>query len=69
MDLAARIAEAEAAYHNLMTGRHAVKVTIEGQETEFNRVSAPALKAYIAGLKAELAGLMARGGGAIGWVF
>lgn len=69
MDLAARIAQAEAAYHNLMTGRLAVKVTIEGQETEFNRISAPALKAYITGLKAELAGLRATAGGAIGWVF
>ena len=69
MDLVVRIQQAEAAYHSLMTGRHAVKVTIEGQETEFNRVSAPALKAYIAGLKAELAGLQATQGGAIGWVF
>lgn len=68
MDLAARIADAEAAYHRLMTGRHAVKVTIEGQETEFNRTSAPLLRAYIAQLKAELAG-QGGGGGAIGIVF
>ncbi len=69
MDLAARIADAEAAYHRLMIGRQAVKVVIEGQETEFNRVSAPALLAYIKGLKAEQAGALRGIGGAIGWVF
>lgn len=69
MDLVARIKDAEAAYHRLMTGRQAVKVTIDGQETEFNRTSAPLLRAYIAQLKAELAGRVAGGGGAIGIVF
>ena len=68
MDLASRLADAEAAYHDLMTGRHAVKVQIEGQETEFNRASAPALMAYIRQLKAELAGRVSCGG-AIGVVF
>ena len=55
------IADARAKLHQLMTGRLAVKVTIEGQETEFNRASIPQLRAYIKELEAELAGLPTSG--------
>lgn len=64
------IADAEKALHAIYLGRQAVKVTIEGQETEFNRASAPALEAYIDRLKARLAsesGAFDRG--AVGFVF
>ena len=67
MDLAAMIADAEAKLHALQTGRHAVKVTIEGQETEFNRIRIPDLEAYIAKLYARKAGAATTG--AIGFWF
>ena len=67
MNLDAMIADAEAKLHALNTGRMAVKVTIEGQETEFNRVSIPQLEAYIAKLYARKAGLATTG--AIGFWF
>ena len=61
MDLAAMIADAEAKLHALQTGRHAVKVTIEGQETEFNRIRIPDLEAYIAKLYARRDGVALSG--------
>lgn len=70
MTLEERLAEARDAYHRLMTGTLAVKVVIEGQETEFNRVSAGALKAYVTSLEAQLAaGGAYQAGGAIGFIF
>lgn len=67
MDLDVMIAEVQAALHALQMGRHAVKVTIEGQETEFNRVSIPQLKGYLAELQARKAALQVRG--AVGIMF
>lgn len=67
MDIDAMIADAEAKLHALYTGRHAVKVIIEGRETEFNRVKIADLEAYIARLRARKAGTVTSG--AIGFVF
>jgi hypothetical protein len=67
MDLAAMIADVEAKLHALQTGRHAVKVTIEGQETEFNRIRIPDLEAYLAKLCARRDGVALTG--AIGFWF
>lgn len=61
MSLDDMIADAEAKLHALQTGRLAVKVGIEGEETEFNRISIPQLKAYIAELYARKAGTPTRG--------
>lgn len=67
MDIDAMIADAEAKLHALQTGRHAVKVTIEGQETEFNRIRIADLEAYIAKLYARKAGVATSG--AVGFWF
>lgn len=55
MDLDTMIAEVEAALHDLYLGRSAVRVKIEGEETEFNRVSIPHLEGYLARLQARRA--------------
>lgn len=50
-----RLAEAEAAYHNLLTGRSVVSITDQnGERVEFNRANASRLAAYIADLKRQL---------------
>jgi len=67
MNIDAMIADAEAKLHQLQTGRLAVKVNIEGQETEFNRVSIRQLEDYIAKLYARKSG--AATSGAIGFYF
>lgn len=52
--LQAWLAEAEAAYHQLMTGTRQVRVKYEGREVEFTQASAINLAAHIASLKAQL---------------
>lgn len=57
--LQTRLAEAEAAYHRLMSGQSArVVVDQNGERVEFSSVSAGSLYAYIARLRAELAPLL-----------
>lgn len=59
LTLAQRLAEAEAAYHSLMTGRAVVSVTDQsGEQISYSRASASSLKAYIADLKTQLSGVV-----------
>ncbi len=51
-----RLAEAQAALHELMTGRRVVKVMVDGQSTEFTAANRADLEAYIARLTALVAG-------------
>ena len=49
------LAEAEAAYHNLVTGKMALVVVDQnGERVEYNRASAPRLLSYIEDLKRQL---------------
>lgn len=52
--LQARLAEAEAAMHALMTGTQEVSVQYEGHETTFSRTSEDRLRRYIDSLKRQL---------------
>lgn len=53
-----RLAEARVALHALMTGQHVVSVRdADGSSLEYGRASIGALRAYIAELQAEVAGL------------
>lgn len=57
MTTAERLAEAEAAYHALMTGQAVVEVTDQsGERVRFTTANASRLSIYIAKLKAEIAG-------------
>lgn len=47
------IADAEAKYHQLLTGRLAAKVAVDGHETEFAKADADKLAIYISGLKSQ----------------
>lgn len=61
--IAERLVEAEAAYHALMTSKQAVEIRdSNGESVRFNTNSASRLKAYIAELKAEIAGTSGRRG-------
>ena len=60
---AERLVEAEKAYHALLIGGQPVEVRdSNGESIRFNTNSASRLKAYIAELKAELAGSSGRRG-------
>ena len=54
---AAWLAEAQLAYHNLMTGQAAVEIAVDGATfvTKFARPDAAKLAAYIARLEAQIA--------------
>ena len=67
MDLDRMIAEVEAALHDLYLGRSAVRVKVEGEETEFNRTSVAQLEGYLARLRARKNATAERG--AIGFIF
>lgn len=54
MTLQQMLAEAEAAYHALMTGSMAVSVTKDGRRVDFSRADIDKLRNYIANLKAQL---------------
>lgn len=54
--LQARLDEATAALHKLMTGTAEVRVNIGDKQVEYNRMEADKLKDYIASLTTELAG-------------
>lgn len=55
-DKASLLAEAEAAYHQLMTGRKVVSLRDQNGETvTYNQASASKLMAYITTLKNEIA--------------
>lgn len=54
MTLQQMLAEAEAAYHALMTGSMAVSVTKDGRRVDFSRADADKLRNYIDNLKAQL---------------
>lgn len=57
MTTADRLAEAEAAYHALMTGQAVVEVTDQsGERVRFTTANASRLSIYIAQLKTEIAG-------------
>ncbi|SLN77580.1 gpW family head-tail joining protein [Oceanibacterium hippocampi] len=53
--LEARLAEAEAALHALLTGEQVAATTdVSGRQVTYARADLGQLRAYIAGLKAEL---------------
>lgn len=55
MTLAEQLVEAEAAYHQLMTGRSVVEVTDQnGERMRYTAVNAALLKQYILDLKGQL---------------
>lgn len=57
MTTAERLAEAEKAYHALMTGRAVVEVTDQnGERVRYTTANASRLSAYIAQLNADIAG-------------
>lgn len=56
--VAEKLADAEAAYHELLLGRSArVFVDQNGERVEFTAANRPALAQYIADLKAQLNGV------------
>lgn len=52
--LQARLTEAEAALHDLQTGRREVSVGYDGRSVTFTQASIGQLRAYIADLKSQL---------------
>lgn len=57
MTLAEKLAEAEAAYHRLMTGQSArVVVDQNGERVEFTAINVNRLAEYIASLKKQIDG-------------
>ena len=54
MTVQQKLAEAEKAYHALLTGTQAVTIEKDGRKVEFNRINISRLRAYIAELKADL---------------
>jgi hypothetical protein len=56
-----RIAEAEIALHELMTGASVARTSFDGVSTEFRQADIPRLESYIARLKAEQSGRRTRG--------
>jgi hypothetical protein len=51
---AQRLAEAEAALHELLLGKRAVKLMVDGQSVEFTAAIVDKLQAYVSQLKAEI---------------
>ena len=61
-DAATRLAEAEEALLDILTGKHIRALQDQnGERVEYSRANLPALQAYIGQLKAEAAGLGASG--------
>jgi hypothetical protein len=54
-ELQARLAEAELAYHKLMTGNLEASVGSGDMQVTFSRVELPGLRNYIADLKSQIA--------------
>lgn len=52
-----RLAEAELAYHKLMTGTKQVQVQQDDMQVTFNMTNADRLRSYIAELKSQLSNL------------
>lgn len=57
MDNATLLAEAKAAYHDLMTGSAVVSVWYQGRRTEFRPANASQLKSYIEELERQTGGM------------
>lgn len=55
--LQTRLAEAEAAYHQLLTGAKAATVGSAGRNVSYTQADAPRLAAYISNLKSQVAAL------------
>lgn len=55
--LQTRLAEAEAAYHRLMTGSLEESVSFNGRSVGYKPTEAPKLQSYIADLKNQIAAL------------
>ena len=53
-ELRARLDEAEAALHDLMTGRREVSVAYDGKSVTYSRTDVAKLRAYIAELKGKV---------------
>ncbi len=49
-----QLADAESAYHKLLTGRQVVSVTIDGIQTQYTQSDRNSLKMYIEDLRSEL---------------
>lgn len=52
--LQARLAEAETALHQIMTGTSTVEVSYNGRQVQYSRTNAGDLRAYILDLKVQL---------------
>ena len=60
MDPVTALAEAELAYHKIMTNKAVVSVWYNSRRTEFSIANVDTLKRYIADLKAQIAGTSVR---------
>lgn len=55
--LQSRLAEAETALHELLTGRRTVSVDYDGRKVQFTMTKVDDLRSYIADLKTQIAAL------------
>lgn len=60
LTLNSQLAEAELAYHTLMTGGQAQSVSYDGKSVTFTQANAERLQAYITTLKERIAALEGR---------
>lgn len=49
-----KLAEAEQAYHDFVTGQHVVRCTVNGRVVEFSQSNIDVLRRYISDLKAQV---------------
>jgi len=69
LTLAQKLADAQAAYHELLVGRSArVVVDQNGERVEYTTANRSALAQYIARLEAEIAGTTYRSGPTKTWL-
>lgn len=59
---AVRLAEAEDALHALLTGAQTVELSYDGRVIKYTKAEEPALRTYIADLKAETGAITRRRG-------
>ena len=58
-----RLAQAEAALHDIQLGKHAEEIEHEGRRVRYTRTTIDQLEGYIATLRDEIAGYKPRAGG------
>lgn len=62
MSAAQRLAEAEAAMHQLLLGRRSIEVVVDGRKVVYAKTDVSKIQAYIDDLNAEIAGKSSRSG-------